>query len=295
MFGSLNTMREWDKLKELVQRGRPRAMYDREIHAFHSTLACEHFSDNEALKTEYLQAFDGWLHGSKLNNVKGLEAFSHRDFCVGVTHFLDDLHQMNGDQIVVVEGDYRYHWRLRPEILVRTPETLAKGDVLILSAPFPSLGEIHPQSTEFLDRAHELEIPVHIDSAWYGCTRGFEFDYDHSAIKSIGFSLSKGLGLGANRIGVRYSKERVRGPITILNDFNMHIHVLMWYGIKFIEQFGSDYMWNKYGQLYEEVCAGLKLNPTMAIHLAREQDSHGNFHTVGLRSVLRELGDDWNL
>lgn len=288
-------MRDWAKLKELVQRGKPRAMYDREIHAFLSTLSKEHFSDRENLRERFIETFDRWLTGSQWNEISGVETFPHRDFCVGVTHFLDDIHQMNGDRVVVVEGDYRYHWRLRPNISVRTPSSLSQGDVLILAAPFPSLGDLHPDTKHFLDRALELSVPVYIDSAWYGCTRGFNFDYNHPAVRSVGFSLSKGLGLGANRIGVRYSRERENGPITIMNDHNMCINVLMWYGIQFIDRFGSDYMWNKYGELYEEVITGLGLTPTRAIHLAKESDEHGNLHAVGLRSVLRELGDDWTL
>lgn len=285
-------MKDWSKLKDLVQRGKPRAMYDREIHGFLSTLAKEHFSDQADLRERFIAAFDLWLNGSRLNALGGISAFPHRDFCVGVTHFLDDLHQMNGERIVVVQGDYRYHWRLRPQIVMRTPESLAPGDVLILAMPFPSLGDVHPRMQEFLDRALQLKVPVHVDSAWYGCTRGIHFDYDHPAIRSIGFSLSKGLGLGANRIGVRYSRERTNGPITILNDHSMWINVLLWYGIKAIEEFGSDYLWNKYGARYDEAVKELKLVPTKAIHLARELDAHGNLHPVGLRTVLRVLKGD---
>ncbi|MCB0386222.1 MAG: hypothetical protein KDD43_12590, partial [Bdellovibrionales bacterium] len=216
-------------------------MYDREIHAFLSTLSREHFSDQADLRDRYLTIFDSWLGGSQWNEISGISAFPHRDFCVGVTHFLDDVHQMNGEKVVVVQGDYRYHWRLRPEIATRTPESLSKGDILILAMPFPSIGDIHPQTNEFLDRAQQLDVPVYIDGAWYGCSRGIKFNFDHPAVRSVGFSLSKGLGLGANRIGVRYSRSRENGPITIMNDHNMCINVLMWYGIQFIERFGSDY------------------------------------------------------
>ena len=45
-----------------------------------------------------------------------------------------------------------------------------------------------------------LNIPVHIDSAWIGCIRDIEFNFNHPAIKTFAVSLSKA-GIGNNRIG----------------------------------------------------------------------------------------------
>ena len=48
--------------------------------------------------------------------------------------------------------------------------------------PFPYTGDIHYDTNELLDRCHELQIPVHIDSAWITASKDIEFDYDHPAI-----------------------------------------------------------------------------------------------------------------
>ena len=50
-----------------------------------------------------------------------------------------------------------------------------------------------------LDECERKGIPVHVDGAWLGCTRIFEFDLNHPAIQSYGISLSKA-GIGNNRI-----------------------------------------------------------------------------------------------
>jgi hypothetical protein len=41
------------------------------------------------------------------------------------------------------------------------------------------------------------------------------------AIRSVGISLSKGLGLGWNRIGLRWTKEHTIDSVSIMNDFHM--------------------------------------------------------------------------
>ena len=156
---------------------------------------------------------------------------------------------------------------------------------------FPQCGDIHPQTNLILQKCADLNIPVHIDSCWYGCTRDITFNYDHSAIQSVGFSLSKSLGLGVNRIGVRYARKRWNGPVSLINDFNMTIHVLMWMGIQFMTRLGPDFWQKKYGKHYVHVCSTLNLQPTKAIHIALEQKKDSSHSPVGVRRLLRKLGD----
>lgn len=268
-------------------------MYDRAFSGLLESLSKErYFRDPQRLREDFLIEFDKWIHASQLNKVSGLESFPDRDFIIGVTHSLDDLHIAFGNNLVIMEREYAYHRRMRPDIVERSLETLRAGDVLVFGVPSSWYGDLHPQTQEILDRCEELSIPVHIDSAWYGCLRNFNFDYSHPAIQTVSFSLSKGLGLGSHRTGVRYSRKRHVGPVTIINDFNMCIVSVMWYGIHFIREFGSDYIQNRYGEAYDHVCEQLRLRPTKAIHTAFMEKEDGQWGPVGIRPFLRYLIDE---
>lgn len=283
----------WAEKKKFIQQSQFRPMYDRAFSVLLESLSTEnYFRDPTKLREDFLREFDSWIHGSRLNKVSGLECFPHRDFIIGVTHSLDDLHVAFGHQLVVMEREYAYHRRMRPGILERSLETLSSGDVLVFGVPSSWHGDLHPQTQEILDRCHQLSIPVHIDSAWYGCLRDFVFDYSHPAIQSVSFSLSKGLGLGSHRTGVRYSRLRHPGPVTIINDFNMCIVSVMWYGIHFMQKFGSDYIQYRYGDAYSYVCRELGLRPTKAIHTAFMEKDSGIWIPVGIRPFLRYLVDE---
>jgi hypothetical protein len=283
----------WKEKETFLQKTQFRPLYDRAFSALLDRLSSDRaFRDPVLLREEFLAQFDQWLHGSELNQISGLQNFPHRDFIIGVTHALDDLHITFGSRLVVVEKEYAYHRRMKgAELTERSLSTLQTGDVLVLAAPFSWYGDLHPETMQILNRCLELKIPVHIDAAWYGCTKDFSFDYSHPAIQSVAFSLSKGLGLGSHRTGVRYSKNRHAGPVTIINDFNMCIASVMWYGIHFMKEFGSDYIQNRYGEAYRHVCEKLNLRPTKAIHVAFKEQSDGEWIPVGVRPFLRYLVD----
>lgn len=281
----------WQEAERFVQHSRFKPIYDRAFHRLieEITNQAKELSDPSELRLQYLEQVDKWLQGSEINTVTGLDKFLERDVIIGVTHTLDDLQITHHQKIVILDKAYAYYKRLRPDITVRTLETLQAGDVLVFEAPYAHYGDLHPQTYEILRRCFELQIPVHIDAAWYGCMRDFKFDYSHPAIESVSFSLSKGLGLGSFRTGIRYSKSRWPGPVTIANDFNMNVIANMWIGMKFMEKFPIDYVQDRYGEAYKLVCQKLNLKPTKAIHVAFKDGA-----PVGIRSFLRTLVDDVN-
>lgn len=285
---------DWESHRRFLQKERYRPMYDRAFGEFLAKGMDSALAHHPSLKPEFLAEFDQWLHGGKLNKLSGLSAFPHRDFICGVTHALDDLHITFGSQLVCLEKEYAYHKRMKPEFVHRNLSTLATGDVLVLGVPFAYYGGLHPETSEVLDRCLQLDIPVHIDAAWFGCMRDFSFCFDHPAIRTVSFSLSKGLGLGSHRAGVRYARDRHRGPVTIVNDFGMEVNSVMACGLRFMKEFGADYLQNRYGDAYAYTCEKLKLRPTQAIHMAFAEDSSGIWYPNGVRPFLRYLVDEVN-
>lgn len=282
---------DWQKANSFLQLSRFKPIYDRAFHRLLEELMEKGtvFSDPSAVRNQYLIQIDEWINSSKINSIAGLEAFPDRDIIIGVTNALDDLHITHHQSLVIFDKTYAYYKRIRPDMTVRTIETLQAGDVLVFEAPFAHYGDLHPHTSEILNRCQELGVPVHIDAAWYGCLRDFNFDYSHPAIQSVSFSLSKGLGLGSHRTGIRYSRNRWPGPVTISNDFNMNVISTMRIGMKFMENFHIDYAQEKYGEAYTLVCEKLNLRPTKAIHVAFKDNN-----PVGVRAFLRTLVDDVN-
>jgi len=86
-------------------------------------------------------------------------------------------------------------------------------------------------------------------------------------------SLSKGLGMQWNRVGIRWSREpNQNDSIGIYNRFEMIPESLVRNGIVAMSQVEPDYLWNTYGDLHTEICRTLRLRPSKIIHAARSLD-----------------------
>jgi len=221
-----------------------------------------------------------WLLQSRLNTIQGLDQFDRVDIINGCTQFIDTTY-MNGP-VQVVTGDYRYHARLGNWYTY--PGFLNKEKQLVIAWPFPSTGDTHVGMKEILDEAGNKGISVHVDGAWFTCCRGIDFDVSHSAIKSVGISLSKGLGLGWNRIGLRWTKSNEADAITIQNDFNMNLRAPAMIGLHFLRNLAPDYLWTTYGDAYYKICEDFDLTPTKSIYLALK-----NGIPVGVSPLIRHL------
>ena len=276
-------------IADLLERGRPRPMYNAELHNFGISLTSGHEANNDQIGNQFIDTFDQWLSASSLNQLSGLSDFQHRHVIQGVTQFIDDIYLRYSRHVFVMAKEYLYHQRLFGQAnTVDDPNDIPMHAHLIIGMPFPFYGDVHPDMQEILDTCMRRHIAVHIDSAWIGCTRDICFDYNHPAISSIGFSLSKGLGLGYNRIGVRYARDQSDGSITIMNDFTMIPRVMCWYGLQFMQKFGSDYLQATYGTDYDFLCQTCELLPSKSIHLAHILNA-GHLQPVGTREALRYL------
>jgi hypothetical protein len=278
-----NINREYTK--EWLQFERPQPMYDSSINKFYDNFYKENPVHTQNLDQKFKDSFIKWLDNHSLNSFKGYEDFKRLDISHGCTQYIDDIYQRLGkDNVMIFENDYKYHWRLNNQIKYTTIDTLDPKKELLIAMPFPYYGNVHPQMSEILDRCYQLKIPVHIDGAWISCCRDINFNFGHPSIESFCISLSKG-GMGGNRIGLRFSKSTPKGPITIMNDFNMNSQCLISMGIKFMETFGPEYFWKKYQKEYNKVCKDFNLIPTNAIHLAKTNEGM----PVGIRPLLRYL------
>lgn len=231
--------------------------------------------------TDFKEEASKWILDSKLNKYTGFENFERVDIINGCTQFIDNLYMQGPVQ--VLRGDYRYHERLGLAY-VKDVGSLIPDIPLIIAMPFPSIGAPHNDMDEILNEAYQKRIEVHVDGAWVTCCRDVNFDFNHPAIKSVGISLSKGLGLGWNRIGLRWTRQFKQDSVTIMNDFRMNNRALAMIGLYFIRNLPTDYLWNKHGTSYRRVCYDFNLMPTNSIYLALH-----NGQPVGVSPLIRYL------
>ncbi len=269
---------------EFLEIDRPQTLSDRKIESLITEVLDGRLDKDisDAVYDNFKTETEQWILASPFNDLKGLDSFGRKDIIIGCTQFIDTIY-MNGP-VQVLSNDYRYHDRLKLAIGFKDVGSLIPDVPLIIALPFPSLGRIHPNMEEILDECTKKNIPVHIDGAWITCSRAINFNFDHPAVVSVAISLSKGLGLGWNRIGLRWTKETKPDAITIMNDFHMNNRALAMIGLHFVRNLPSDYLWLTHGEHYYKVCRDFELTPTRSIHLALR-----NGQPVGISPLIRYL------
>jgi len=237
----------------------------------------------------FLHSIDQWIKNHQLIKYLNLHTFSRKDAILGTTQQLDELHLLHGKKIVVFKGEYKYHRRLTDFNIkqIQSYKELQRGDVLILSYPSCITTNYVKDFHELLEWCFREQIEVHIDGAWFGQCKNFILDVEHPAIRSLSVSLSKAFGMGSQRIGIRYTREKINGPISIMNDYG-YVNVSdMWIGVHMIDKYGTDFWWKNYNHLYLKVCNDFNLEPSDSIHVAWKDKA-----LLGIRTPLRMLIDN---
>jgi hypothetical protein len=228
-----------------------------------------------------------YFASSDRNKLPGLEQLVFVDATIGCTHFIDNLIQkysLSGLQIF--EHDYKYYQRLDPNIKFATVGNLVPCKPVLIAAPFPGYLDLHIQWEHILAECLEKDIDIHIDGCWMGAANDIKIDLGHPAIKSIGFSLSKSLGMHWNRIGLRFSKcNDTNDSITIQNKFGMIPECLMHNAVVAMDQVNIDYLWNTYEAKHMDICKQLYLRPSKIIYAAHSMDRKKLY---GLKKLIEQ-------
>lgn len=241
--------------------------------------------DAEITASRFADLFHRWIMQGTMNRLDGLDRIQHREVCVGVTHQIDSLIMRYGEHgLQILEHDYAYYRRLWPHKEWTSPGNMIPNKPMIIACPFPGYGRLHPHWDDILIEAAEKDIDLHIDCAWLTSAKGIDIDVNHECIKTVTISLSKGLCLDWNRIGVRYSKAAdPTDPITIANTHEMINKMDMAVAARFMDEFPADHLWSTWGDAYHRLCRDRKLRPTNCIHIALEL---GTNKPVGTQDLL---------
>lgn len=262
---------------------RPQPLTDNKLESLTKDVVSKPIASDvsDQVYIDFKEEFINWILNSKFNQLTGLETFQRSDIIIGCTQFIDNLYMQGPVQ--VLRGDYKYHERLNLAKF-STVGNLIPDVPLLISLPFPAVGSIHESMDELLNEAGAKNIEVHIDGAWISSSRNINFDFSHPSIRSVGMSCSKGLGLGWNRIGVRWTKTEKPDSISIMNDFHMNNRALAIIGLYFLQNVSPDYLWKTHGDNYKKLCKDFNLTETNSIHLALK-----GIKPVGVSPLLRYM------
>ena len=245
---------------------------------------------------EYLDTFHSLIQRNKLNNMTGLERFSKRHLINGTTQSFDECYLRNSKRrLRIFRGEYAYHKRVNPDFSYIEDAPLEKNDYMIISLPFCSSGDKHSQMDEVLIQAQKLDIPVEIDCAYFGTCHSIEYDFNSPAIKAVCFSLSKGMGLGDIRSGIRYSDYDDDYPIAQQNNYHHTVKFAAKIGIHMMSRFDFDYIPSLYREHQESFCHDLGITPTKCMHLALGDKKHypkflvdDRYYRIGIREGVKK-------
>lgn len=234
---------------------------------------------------EYISTIKQWIMSTSNNVLSNLTRFEYSDVTVGTTQSFDEAYlRYCNRQLRVFSNEYGYHKRsVNCKFLdadgVYVP--LDINDWVIVSLPFSGNGYISDMYSILLKDAEEKNVPVLIDCAWFGTCAGVDINLLSPSIQEVTFSLSKGIGLGNMRTGIRFSNYTT-GYIRQQNEYTHLVKSNMQLGIWQMNKFSPDYISNKYQKAYTAMCVELGMKPTKCMHVA-----FYNNKLLGVRNLVK--------
>ena len=93
---------------------------------------------------------------------------------------------------------------------------------MIISLPFSDTGSKHPKMEELISICDKKKVPVLVDCCYFSMCKGINFDFNHSSLKAISFSLSKAFPVSRLRIRNEINlREDDDDPLFFLNKLSL--------------------------------------------------------------------------
>lgn len=260
---------------------RVKPIFDSEVRSIISNAPFKQWYNSDVIfqnKEDYKDLYKQWLLGSNYSSIIGLDKFKNIDFTFGVTQSLDDLlFKHKTDRLRIYKYEYHYTNKIHGNFKYILDEDIQKGDWILISLPFCFDGSKPKYLNETLDAAYKVGAPVYIDAAFYALSFDFELDLSHPAIKEVYFSLSKNLGMGFLRTGLRFSNDPIYGPISMQNEYNYSNLASIELGAYVIGKFDINHTLRKYKSAYEKLCIDHNLIQTNCVHIALDTNEYKDF------------------
>jgi len=235
--------------------------------------------DQKDVNQEYGETFRDWIENTTLNTVKGLNNFPVQEFSMGTTESFDKFYVRHKTrQVKILKGEYSYHsFATNVEFIEDSP--LTSNDCVIISLPFADSG-MEWKYHETMKQCSKLRIPVLVDCCWFGTCAGVTLDFTYPCIEDVVFALSKTFPVNKLRIGCRFSKGNKDG-LQIYSEHGYLNFTSMQIGLKFIQNYQSDYIWHMYNKHQTQFCKENKVIPSAVVSIALGTDEKWSYLNRG--------------
>ena len=235
------------------------------VHDQESTTFIKNLYTANGNREAFIKDYHEWFQEDI--DLPGIESFGNLDFVAGTTETFHMFYYKHMDKrLRLFKDEYFYHHMMRKnyfkDYLDLDSNTLAKGDVVVMSCPFSGTGGIPNDFYNILKICEELNIPVMLDLAYINISNIRELNVDYKCIETITTSLSKVFPVETLRIGIRLERNLFDDPIHAYNQNNyvnlQSIHV----GHELIKRFDNKWLLNKYKGIQIETCDALGVHPS---------------------------------
>ena len=279
-----------------------RAIPDLQVKSFWKNIDADELSNvitnNTNTAETFVDTFDEWIRGSKLNNIKGL--LNYKTFTAGTSQAFDTFWMRHHNRrFRCFKGEFFYHkanWKKFHKWEYLDVGSIQSKDAVVISYPFSDYCKEHPQMKNILDDCKKLKVPVLIDCAYYVIAKDLDFDFsNYSCVEDIVFSLSKGF-YQANKLraGIRYSRYFRDDNIDMYNEWEQLNHLGAYLGTKLLNEFPSDYAVNLFRDRQLKYCEEHNLTPADCVSFAFGGDEYRDLNRgteVNRLCIADQIGD----
>jgi len=229
----------------------------------------------EIIKQDFLQNYKQWIFSSH-PKIKGIEQYNYMCFTQGTTEsFYQFYIRYKNKRLRIAKGEYFFHQMMKglwfnskDRFAWLDDEPIKENDVVLLSVPFSDTGATPRNLEKLLCDCDKLKVPVMLDLAYINLAVDMSFDLSHPCIEYVVSSLSKVFPIENHRVGIRLQKQAFEDQLYVINEYNYnYINLLSAYiGIKMMNKFSADYVFNKYRSKQLEFCQKLDLVPSYCVY-----------------------------
>jgi hypothetical protein len=269
------------------------AIQDNEVISYIQTIDYSSALWNETITKEFCNLYRNWILSTTLNNVQGLDNFTHSMYSNGTTQTFELFYIKNKNKrFRCFKGEYVYHqiaWRNNWKDWAYIEDCpLESNDAVIISLPFSDTGNKHVDMDKVISECNKLNIPVLIDCAYFAICKNIDFNFSHNCITDIVFSLSKSFPVANARIGMRFTKIDDDDLMFVYDKINYTNRLGATLGHFLLEKYSPDFIHNKYKNKQQICCDVLKVEPSNSVIFGIDNKHRFNEYNRG--SVTNRIG-----
>ena len=225
-------------------------------------------------REKFIERFGRWIRKSKLNVIKGLDAFPHATQTNGTSEaFSMFMQRHNSKTFKFFKGDFMMHKVASNNMNVKWEwiynyGQIKPGDAVIVSCPFSDTGSEPYEFNMMLEWCSENSVPVLVDMAYFGMCFGININLDYPSVEEVTFSLGKTFPMIGARAGIRLQRKEIDDAVLFANQHGIVNNFGAMIGEFAMDAWSPDYIASKYMKPQLIVCNKLEIKPTNCVIFA---------------------------